>query len=147
VFLERHPLLVQHYSGPPRVRTPLGVVEPRLHRSISRIVRLHTLPFGHRICDLVANYDHPSLLSASATDPSLEIEGPPDRQPHQHAGAQYAEHVAGQNNAYHSHRESHERPTARPPLLSRGHGDTPLPKQHTPQRAPADQCESSVEQV
>lgn len=38
VFLERHTLLVQHYSGAPGVGASLGVVEFGIHRLVSQIV-------------------------------------------------------------------------------------------------------------
>jgi hypothetical protein len=53
------------------------------------------------------------------------IEGPPDGEPHQHAGAEHADVGPHDEEGRYSHYEAGERPSGRPPLVAGGHGDAP----------------------
>jgi hypothetical protein len=75
-------------------------------------------------------------------------EGPPDREPDQHAGAEQTDDgPTEQEDGHHPHHETSERSSARLPLPAGGYGDASLPEEHHTQHVPTDQAESAGERV
>jgi hypothetical protein len=76
------------------------------------------------------------------------IEGPPDCEPDQHAGAEQTDDgPTEQEDGHHPHHETSERSSARSPLPAGRYGDASLPEEYHTHNAPADQAESAGEQV